>query len=61
MTVKRTLITTLAMAAMAVPGAALAQDFGGHHGPGGPPGFGGPDELGGPGLHFFEHMLPRLA
>ena len=61
MTLKRTLITTLAMAAMAVPGAALAQDFGGHHGPGGPPGFGGPDELGGPGLHFFEHMLPRLT
>jgi len=62
MTVKRTLITTLAMAAMVVPGAALAQGFGGHHGrPGGPPGFGGPDELGGPGLHRFEEMLPRLA
>ncbi len=49
------LITTLAMAAMAMPGVALAQGFGG------PPGFGGPDEFGGPGLPFLEHMLPRLA
>jgi protein CpxP len=49
------LITTLAMAAMAMPGVALAQGFGG------PPGFGGPDEDRGPGLPFLEHMLPRLA
>jgi Spy/CpxP family protein refolding chaperone len=49
------LITTLAMAAIAMPGAARAQGFGG------PPGFGGPGEVGGPGLHFLEHMLPRLA
>lgn len=49
------LITTLAMAAIAMPGSALAQGFGG------PPGFGGPDEFGGPGLPFLEHMLPRLA
>ena len=49
------LITTLALAAIAVPGAALAQGFGGPHG------MGGPDEVGGPGLPFLEHMLPRLA
>jgi protein CpxP len=49
------LITTLAIAAIAVPGAAAAQGFGG------PPGFGGPDEIGGPGLPFLEHMLTRIA
>lgn len=55
MTARRILITTLAMAAMAVPGAALAQGYGGPHG------MGGPDGLGGPGLHRFEEMLPQLA
>ncbi|HQL30170.1 MAG TPA: Spy/CpxP family protein refolding chaperone [Thermoanaerobaculales bacterium] len=61
MNATRFLITTVAMAATAVPGAALAQGYGGHHGHGAPPGFGGCDELGGPGAHFFEHMLPRLT
>lgn len=55
MTARRILFTTLAMAAMAVPGAALAQGYGGPHG------MGGPDGLGGPGLHRFEEMLPQLA
>lgn len=55
MTARRILFTTLAMAAMAIPGAALAQ------GPGGPHGIGGPDGFGGPGLHRFEEMLPELA
>jgi Spy/CpxP family protein refolding chaperone len=55
MTARRILFTTLAMAAMAVPGAALAQGYGGPHG------MGGPDSFDGPGLHRFEEMLPELA
>jgi Spy/CpxP family protein refolding chaperone len=55
MTANRILITALAMVAMAVPGAALAQGFGGPHG------MGALDGLGGPGLHRFEEMLPELA
>ena len=55
MTARRILFTTLALAAMAVPGPALAQGYGGPHGMGGPDGFGGP------GLHRFEEMLPELA
>ena len=55
MTARRILFTALVLAAMAVPGAALAQGYGGPHGMGGPDGFGGP------GLHRFEEMLPELA
>lgn len=55
MTARRILMATLALAAMAVPGAVLAQGYGGPHGMGGPDGFGGP------GLHRFEEMLPELA
>ena len=55
MTAKRILISALAMVAMAVPGAALAQGFGGPHG------MGALDGIGGPGLHRFEEMLPELA
>jgi Spy/CpxP family protein refolding chaperone len=55
MTAHRILFTALALTAMAVPGAALAQGFGG------PPGMMGPDGFGGPGLHRVEEMLPELA
>jgi Spy/CpxP family protein refolding chaperone len=56
MTRQRILITVAALAALAAPGAVLAQDgFGGQHGPGIHGGFGGP------GLDRFEEMLPRLV